>query len=150
MTKLSFRPSHIGVCVSDLQASIRFYCEGLGFESGESLDIGPEYGQALEVAGDVRCTSQFIRREGTTLELLYYASPPVTGQPSQKRNQLGLTHLSFYVEDLDTAASRLIANGGTLLPSTRYDSDDPSQVKIVFVSDPDGTRVELMQAPPTP
>lgn len=149
MAKISFSPSHIGICVTDLQASLCFYCEGLGFEMGEGFDIGPEYGNALEVAGDVRCTSKFIRRNGMTIELLHYTSPRVIGQPSQKRNQLGLTHLSFYVEDLEEAASQLIASGGTLLPGTRYDSDDPSEVKIIFLSDPDGTRVELMQAPPT-
>lgn len=147
MADVSFTPSHFGICVSDLQAAIRFYCEGLGFEMGEDFTIGPEYGDSLEVAGDVRCTSQFLRRDGMAIELLYYASPPVTGQPSRNRNQLGITHLSFYVEDLETAAARVVASGGTLLPGTRYDSDDPTQVKLVFLADPDGTRVELMQAP---
>ena len=30
--ELSF--SHVGICVSDLERSLRFYCEGLGFEVG--------------------------------------------------------------------------------------------------------------------
>ena len=148
MTETAFSPSHIGICVTDLQAAMRFYCEGLGFEKGETFDIGQQYGESLEVAGDIRCISQFIRREAMTIELLYYKSPQVIGQPSQNRNQLGITHLSFYVGDLEAAADRVVASGGTLLPRTRYDSDDPTQVKIIFLADPDGTRVELMQAPP--
>ena len=81
------------------------------------------------------------------IELLYYTSPAVTGQPSRHRNQLGITHLSFYVEDLETAAAQVVASGGTLLPDTHYGSADPTGVKLVFLADPDGTRVELMQAP---
>jgi catechol 2,3-dioxygenase-like lactoylglutathione lyase family enzyme len=32
--------SHFGICVSDLDRSLRFYTEALGFEKAESHDIG--------------------------------------------------------------------------------------------------------------
>ena len=39
------RLSHIGICVSDLARSQRFYCEALGFEVLSSLEIsGPDIG----------------------------------------------------------------------------------------------------------
>ena len=28
--------SHLGICVSDLERSLRFYCEALGFTAAES------------------------------------------------------------------------------------------------------------------
>src|SRR5690606_24182745 len=40
--------SHIGLCVSDLEASLRFYTEGLGFEVAEGFDVGDEVAQTLE------------------------------------------------------------------------------------------------------
>ena len=38
--------SHLGVCVSDLDRSLRFYTEGLGFEEAESW-ARPEDGEQV-------------------------------------------------------------------------------------------------------
>jgi len=134
--------SHIGICVSDLERSLRFYCDGLGFSPAERHAIGNEFADTLEVPGDVVLTSQFIRREDLSVELLHYSSPAVTGRPAGTRNQLGITHLSFVVADLDAAAARLEECGGTVVEPTRTKGEG---VYLLFVADPDGTRVELMQ-----
>lgn len=34
--------SHVGVCVSDLEASTRFYCDALDFEQAESYCSDPD------------------------------------------------------------------------------------------------------------
>lgn len=137
-----FAVSHVGICVSDLERSLRFYCEGLGFTPAESHPIGNEFADALEVPRDVELTSQFIRREGLSIELLHYRSPGTTGRPSATRRQLGLTHLSFTVPDLESAAARLVECGGAVVESTRTKGDG---IYLLFLADPDGTRVELMQ-----
>ena len=137
-----FSVSHVGICVSDLERSLRFYCQGLGFTAAERHDIGNEFADTLEVPRDVVLASQFIRREGLSIELLHYESPGATGRPAPSRNQLGLTHLSFIVPDLDAAAARLEECGGTVVESTRTKGDG---IYLLFVADPDGTRVELMQ-----
>lgn len=146
MTRPSYTPSHVGLCVADLARSLRFWCDGLGFEKAETFDVGAEFGPSLEVDGDVAVTSQFIRRDAMAIELLAYASPGVTGKPSMNRNQLGLTHVSFVVEDLDAAEKHLVDCGGTVLENTRF-ADDPDVVQIIFLADPDGTRVELLRYP---
>jgi len=133
--------SHVGICVSDLERSVRFYCDGL--ERNESFPIDATFGAALEVPGDLTLTSQFLRREGLAVELLYFTSPAPTGQPSAHRNELGLTHLSFYVEDVDATAAALVAAGGTVVTSTRTTSEG---IDLLFLHDPDGTRIELMKA----
>ena len=79
------------------------------------------------------------------VELLDYRSPGVIGSPSTRRNQLGLTHLSFVVDDVDAAALELETFGGTIIEGTRSGQDDPDTVQIIFLADPDGTRVELMR-----
>jgi lactoylglutathione lyase len=135
--------SHLGICVTDLDKSLTFYCDGLGFERGESFPIDATFGAALEVPGDLALTSQFIRREGVAIELLHYTTPAPTGEPSQRRNQVGLTHLSFYVEDVDTTATTLVAAGGTVIESTRTTNEG---IDLLFLHDPDGVRIELMKA----
>ena len=144
-----FRPSHFGLCVSELERSLRFYVDGLGFEAADGFDLdsesAPGLDRSLEVPGRVRITSQFVKRDTMTIELLHFAEPGVVGEPSAVRNRRGLTHMSFYVEDVDAAAEHLVAHGATLLPDTRSSVG----VEIVFLSDPDGVRVELMALPPS-
>ena len=139
--------SHFGLCVSDLDRSLRFYCDGLGFEPGMKFDIGNDFAHTLEVDGDVSLISQFVTRDGVSIELIHYLSPGVVGAPSANRNQLGLTHLSLNVDDVDGFAARAVECGGTLIGSTRTKIDNPdgSTSDFVFVADPDGTRVELMR-----
>jgi catechol 2,3-dioxygenase-like lactoylglutathione lyase family enzyme len=73
--------SHIGICVSDLDASLRFYCEGLGFEIVASHEVGEEFAVLMELDG-VRLRSRMIRRDGVTLELLDYVIPGTIGRSS--------------------------------------------------------------------
>ena len=146
----SYRLSHFGLCVSGLEQSLRFYCDGLGFERAEGFDLSdadlPGLDRALEVPAPVDLRSQMITLGGTRIELLHYRTPGVEGAPSQRRNQVGLTHLAFWVDDVDAAAGRLAQLGGTILAETRQTVG----IELVFVADPDGVRIELMgPAPPT-
>src|SRR5208337_1888127 len=59
---LSF--SHVGICVADLDRSLRFYCQGLGFELVESHTVGTEFGKLMEVAGNIVLQSRFVARDG--------------------------------------------------------------------------------------
>jgi catechol 2,3-dioxygenase-like lactoylglutathione lyase family enzyme len=139
-------PSHLGICVSNLARSVRFYCEGLGFEAAEALELDSTQvdglDRALEVPGPVKIVSQFITLGSMRIELLHFESPGAGGQPSARRDRLGMTHLSFYVDDVDATAERLERCGGAILPTTR---SNPG-VELVFLADPDGVRVELMQS----
>ena len=142
-----FRPSHVGLCVTDLDRSLRFYCDGLGFEKAEGFALDdttlPGLDRGLEVPSPVSVASQMITAGEVKIELLHYLTPDVEGTPSQHRNQLGLTHLAFWVDDVNAAAARLVETGGTILEHTRCSPG----IDILFLADPDGTRVELMGSP---
>jgi catechol 2,3-dioxygenase-like lactoylglutathione lyase family enzyme len=137
--------SHFGICVSDLDRSLRFYCDGLGFEQAESHSIGSEFAALMDMA-DVAVTSQFIRKGPTAIELLAFAQPAPFGDRARRPvNQLGLTHLSFRVGDVPGVAAKLAALGGAIVESSRTTiefGDVPLQ--FVYCTDPDGVRIELM------
>jgi catechol 2,3-dioxygenase-like lactoylglutathione lyase family enzyme len=146
---ITYRGSHVGICIDDLERSVRFYRDGLGFEEGVCYKVGNEFAASLEVEGDgdVVVTSQFLHQASLTVELLYYEAPPTVGVPSTNRNRRGLTHLSFEVDDVDAAAERLRDYGGQVVEGTRFGAGDPTGVQIIFLADPDGNRVELMHLP---
>jgi glyoxylase I family protein len=140
--------SHVGLCTHDLPATLRFWVDGLGFEVAEAWDLDtdmlPGLGAALEVDGDrVAVRSQMIRRDGVSIEVLAYDEPAPTGRPSTSRGRLGLTHLAFWVDDLEATVARLVEHGGTVIESTRQNLG----VDLLFVEDPTGVRVELMRRP---
>jgi catechol 2,3-dioxygenase-like lactoylglutathione lyase family enzyme len=138
------RPSHLGLCVSDLDASLRFYCDGLGFTPAGTFELSSSELEgldgSLEVDGPAALTSQFITLGDLKIELLAFHDPAPHGAPSTARNQRGLTHLSFLVDDVDVASQRLTHFGGTIVDGTR----SKPGIDIVFLADPDGVRVELM------
>jgi glyoxylase I family protein len=136
--------SHLGICVADIDKSLRFYCDGLGFELAEAYDLDdtamPGLAETLEVEAPVTMRSQMITKGAVRVELLAYDTPPPHGTPSASRGQLGLTHLAWNVADVDAVAARLVACGGTILEHTAASVG----VQLLFVADPDGTRIELI------
>lgn len=140
--------SHLGICVSDLERSLRFYCEALGFSPAESHVIGDEFGRLMELDG-VELRSQFVRRDGMAIELLHFSSPEPVGDPDRRpMNQLGLTHLSLRVDDIDTVAAAVESLGGTIVGGTRTTFDlAGTPLDFLYCTDPDGTRIELMNIP---
>ena len=142
-----YRPSHVGLCVRDLDRSLRFFCDGLGFEKAEVFELDSTAAEglerSLEVPGPARIVSQFVRNDTMAIELLHFVEPGVGGTPSATRNQLGLTHLSFYVDDLEAATRHLVECGATVIDETRASPG----IDLLFLADPDGVRVELMALP---
>jgi catechol 2,3-dioxygenase-like lactoylglutathione lyase family enzyme len=139
------RLSHVGICVSDLERSLRFYREGLGFREVGALDIGGEPSATLLELPDVALRARYLERDGVRIELLHYPRPGATGGGARPMNALGLTHLSFRVSDLDAALARLLALGGVALDHTRV-ANAALGMQAVFLTDPDGTRIELVAA----
>ncbi|MBW8753719.1 MAG: VOC family protein [Sphingomonadales bacterium] len=134
--------SHIGICTSDLERSTRFYTEALGFEVERHVDIGPPFDLMTEVPG-LKGRAGFFRRGDVRIELAAYESPDVLG-PAERRpmNQLGITHLSFVVGDLEAVTQRIAALGGRVLSETRVVSPHGA---LMFCTDPDGIRLELWE-----
>ncbi len=137
--------SHFGICVSDLERSLRFYCDGLDFAQAEQHQIGPEFAALMEL-DDVKLTSQFIRKGDTTIELLAFEVPSPEGDQARRLiNQLGLTHLSFRVDDLPGTTKRLRELGGLVVEATRTTFDlGGTALDFIYCTDPDGVRIELM------
>jgi glyoxylase I family protein len=137
--------SHVGICVSDLERSLAFYCQGLGFELVDSHAVGPEFAALMEVEG-VELESRMIAQGGVTLELLSFTEPGCTGQGGRRpMNRLGLTHLSLRVGDVEEVAASIERFGGTVVAGTRTTFDlGEAALDFVYCTDPDGVRIELM------
>jgi len=139
------RLSHIGICVADAERSLRFYRDGLGFQLATELRVQGEPSETLLQLKDVDLRAIYLVRDGVTIELLYYETPgcQASGVP-RAMNAVGLTHLSFQVDDLDALLPRLEETGAQVLRDTRIEIPE-ARTRAIFVTDPDGTRIEIVQ-----
>lgn len=143
------RLTHIGICVSDVDRSLRFYRDLLGFVPEHELHVEGEPTDTLLRLRDVVLDAMFLCRDGVRLELLHYQRPPAPPPRTRAMHEPGLTHLSFRVADLDATLDALRAAGERVLEETVIRFPE-WQSAACMVVDPDGQLIELVQAPGDP
>jgi catechol 2,3-dioxygenase-like lactoylglutathione lyase family enzyme len=141
---------HIGIQVRDVERSARFYEEHLGFERVARWSKSEPYVQ--RVVGyhpDVTLEIVLLAIPGSTvfLEILEYRGvdkqpvDPATANP-------GTGHFCLFVDDLDDLYARLLAHGVEFVSEVERSTAGPIEGgKLVYMKDPDGIRVELVELP---
>ena len=120
---------HTRIRVSNLDRSIKWYCDHLGFIVKRRSDRSPAGNQIvhLELPGNV-----------PTLELTY--SPEyVLNVPED------LMHLAIGVPDLVACCDKLENAGLEIWPDGWRDQFTSGGMKMAFITDPDGYEVELLE-----
>ena len=68
---------HIGLCVNDVEQSLRFYCDGLGFEPAERYDLNESMFDGLARALEVDAPASPLVRAG--YDVWFTRAVPVIG-----------------------------------------------------------------------
>jgi catechol 2,3-dioxygenase-like lactoylglutathione lyase family enzyme len=141
------RVGHIGICVSDWKRSLRFYHDVLGFRYVYEREAKGEPSDTLLRLTGVSLREVYLEREGVRLALRCFDSPAYTGDGQPRpMNQLGLSHLTLRVGDLDATLAEMEAAGVRVLRDTRIQVP-AARSQAAFITDPDGTLIELVQQP---
>ena len=121
---------HTMVRVRDLEASLRFYCEGLGLKET----------RRMENAGG-RYTLVFLAADETpAAEIeLTYNWPDEHGHTEDYGSARNFGHLAFRVDDIYAVCARLQDMGYTI-------HRPPRDGHMAFVRSPDLISIELLQA----
>ena len=84
--------SHIGICVRDLEASVRFYRDVLGFQLVARMSgiDHPDVARLLELE-KLAMELVFVERDGMRIELIRIASPTPSGGGKGPFNRVGFT-----------------------------------------------------------
>ena len=134
--------SHVCISVSDFEASERFYTEGLNFELDYHVTAGQPFEKLTELP-DLNMRGGFYMRDGMRLEIMHIESPGVVGSKERRAiNQLGLSHMSLIVADLDAVVDRIERYGGH---AHRHTKVEGPLGDMMFCTDPDGIRIELWE-----
>ena len=144
--------SHVGVCCSDLERSTRFYIDVLGFAELFTMELGDEVAATMEQDG-IRFESRMLRRGDVRLELLHWLEPEADGDRSRRpMTKFGMTHLCFRVDDIDDLVEAAEKAGGQVHRHTLSELPGAGvggqSVKLLYLTDPDGVRIECMSGAP--
>ena len=129
---------HIGLTVSDIERSRRFY-EGLfGFRGESDLKLpGERIDDLLQLSPSSTIHAVYLVLGPFTLELMQFDPPSAPTAASRVFNQTGLAHLSLTVGDPEEIVARVAEFGGSHVSSV---------AGAHVVRDPDGQLIELLPA----
>jgi catechol 2,3-dioxygenase-like lactoylglutathione lyase family enzyme len=137
---------HLVVRVSNLERSLAFYREHLGFETEVDVEIGGKgLEEILEAAGSpplpgARAHLVMGRVGGQLVELIEYTLPEGSEAPGH-----GIAAFTLRVSDADEAHA-ICRENGIACDSAPVEIEGSRQF---FIRDPDGIRIELTQPPKT-
>jgi lactoylglutathione lyase len=120
---------HVAFFISDLQHSLDFYCNKLGFREAFRLD-----------------------REGTPSPWIVYIQvapghfielfPGGQGEPQKRSDRVGYNHFCLLVDDMQATLRELAGRGLEITGEPKQGYDHNWQY---WITDPDGNAIELMQ-----
>ncbi len=131
---------HFAVTVSDLDRAVAFYRDTLGLDVLSEFSVGGEaFATGVGVDG---ASAEFAHLDAgdARVELVEY-DPAGEAVAESELNQSGATHLGLEVDDLDSVYDSLPEGVETIAEPQTTESG----TRILFVRDPDGTLVELLE-----
>jgi catechol 2,3-dioxygenase-like lactoylglutathione lyase family enzyme len=141
---------HVGLNVPDMDVALGFYRDLLGLEVAWRHAVS---GQFLEditgIPGAQADVVHLVVPGGSRLELTCYA--PTGSQVPSRQNDVGLTHLSLGVDDVEGVQARLEKAGVTFASKATCICAEAHPLDgwtVTYLSDPFGTTIELLGKAP--
>jgi catechol 2,3-dioxygenase-like lactoylglutathione lyase family enzyme len=135
MSKNVTKVLHVGISVSDMERSLKWYKEVLGFDQLLKDDYVPPLGARI-------C---FIRGcGGFEIELFQYDAPKAIPSdrlvPNTDLQTIGTKHAAFETDDMPALKAHFVACGVDIAHEVTMDGE-----AVMFVRDPDGVLLEFIQ-----
>ena len=138
---------HTGITVSNLERSLAFWRDVLGFEFSHAAHQKGELAQEITGVKGAEIKLAVLKTPGGhKIELLEYLAPEDRKRVNLRACDVGSVHVALLVADLDAVLAQIAVSGWESAGKPQTLSTGPNAGKrVVYVRDPDGTTIELMQ-----
>ena len=107
---------HVALSVSNLERSVDFYCQIFGFRIVFEMNFSNGIIGRIIGYPDATCRMVQMEKERRMLELFQYRKPKGKPIPSARTQaDIGLSHICFIVDDIDTVKKKLLDRGLDLM-----------------------------------
>ncbi|MGW9453418.1 VOC family protein [Streptomyces sp. NPDC055632] len=144
------RAAHVGISVSDLDASIAFYTALTGREpAAQGTMNSVAFGRSQGLA-DANLRYATINIDGLGIDLIEFQDP-AGERTNGAANRPGSMHLCFKVDDFDAVYRRMKEAGYGFLGDDytflagEVTPDAALGTKVAYFNDPDGTNLEIIE-----
>jgi catechol 2,3-dioxygenase-like lactoylglutathione lyase family enzyme len=140
---------HTGITVADLERSLAFWRNVLGFELSHTAHQTGELAKEITGVAGAEIKLAVLKTPGShKIELLEYLAPPNRKQVELRPCDVGSIHVALLVDDLDAVLNTIAVSGWKAagIPQTLTSGPNAGK-RVVYVRDPDGTTIEFMEMP---
>ena len=142
------RADHTGITVRDIDASLAFWQGALGFELMYRARRTGAFAEEVTGVPEAEIEIALLQAPGHRIELLQYISPCERHHMRPRSCDLGSVHLALDVDDLEAALTSLEDRGWRALGVPQTIAGGTRRgTRVIYIRDPDGTTLELMQPP---
>ena len=139
--------THIGICVRDMDKSLVFYRDALGMNVLGDRPTDPTEGGRLHNYKHKRTARRWVslsfgEGKSPTLTLTSHPGDQPDGEPILL-DEVGISHISFGVEDVKGLAEELMAKGVELAGPLEAFTNANGEINSIYVHDPDGIMVQF-------
>src|SRR6266508_1209025 len=141
---------HTGITVSNLERSLEFWQNVLGFEFSHRAHQTSKIASEITGLPGAEIKLAVVKAPGGhKIELLEYLAPPDRKWNVDLRPcDVGFVHVALIVDDLGAILSAIDASGWKAAGKPQTLRSGPNAGKrVVYVRDPDGTTIEFMELP---
>ena len=134
---------HMGIVVSDMEKSLKFYRDLLGLKVKSLVDEEGEFLDNMLAHENVKnkVAKLYAKNGNALVELI--DSKSYGNKKDRDFFTIGASHFALTVDDLDETYDYLIKNGVKFTAPPQQSSD--GFAKVTFCEDPDGTLIELVE-----
>ena len=134
---------HIGIVVTDMEKSLKFYRDLLGLKVKSLEDEEGEFLDNMLAHENVKnkVAKLYTKNGNALIELI--DSRSYANKKDRDFFTIGASHFAFTVDDLEKTYDYLVKNG---VKFTAPPQQTPDRfAKVTFCEDPDGTPIELVE-----
>jgi catechol 2,3-dioxygenase-like lactoylglutathione lyase family enzyme len=140
---------HTGITVSNLERSLAFWRDVLGFELSHTAHQKGELAREITGVEGAEIKLAVLKTPGGhKIELLEYFGPADRKRANLRPCDVSSVHVALLVHDLDTLLEKIATSGWNAAGKPQTLTKGPNSGKrVVYVRDPDGTTIEFMELP---
>lgn len=141
--------NHTSFTVSDLDRSVAFFRDVLGFEVTSKAPRNPDVVSRVTGIPGTRMMIAYVRGAGHSLELIQYLGPEEgRGRVRALPCDVGFAHVAYDVDDIEAAIAASAEHEVRLVGEVAVIDQGPNTGgKVAYLQDRDGVTIEYIQKP---